>query len=375
MTLVFYTSGHGLGHASRDIEVIQALVRLKPEIRIVIRTSAPRWIFKTPAGNWPVEVDRVEADTGVVQIDGLRLDEDETARRAASFYADFDRRVDEEAAAIARLHAAAVVGDVPPLAFAAAARARVPSIALANFTWDWIYEAYPSFGSLAPGVMDIIRSAYQSATRSLRLPLHGGFQPMARMTKDIPLIARHAGRSRAETRRALGMDQNTVIALASFGGHGVDLPYATIATSTRFSLLVTDHETGNGTGRHRGAHVVGMAWLAERGFRYPDLVAAADVVVSKPGYGIVSECIANQTALLYTDRGRFREQDVFVAEMPRLLRCRHLSQDDLRAGRWEDGVESVLAQTPPPDRIETNGADAAARAILDTADSRPPVVD
>ena len=54
----------------------------------------------------------------------------------------------------------------------------------------------------------------------------------------------------------------------------------------------------------------------ERQLRYEDLVAAADVVVSKPGYGIVSECIANDTALLYTSRGRLIEYDVMVAEMP-----------------------------------------------------------
>ncbi len=48
------------------------------------------------------------------------------------------------------------------------------------------------------------------------------------------------------------------------------------------------------------------------GLLYQDLVAAADVVVSKPGYGIVSECVANGTALLYTSRGRFIEYDLFV---------------------------------------------------------------
>ena len=35
------------------------------------------------------------------------------------------------------------------------------------------------------------------------------------------------------------------------------------------------------------------------------LVGAADAVVSKPGYGIISECIANETAILYTSRGHF----------------------------------------------------------------------
>jgi len=100
------------------------------------------------------------------------------------------------------------------------------------------------------------------------------------------------------------------------------------------------------------------------GLKYEDLVAAVDVVVSKPGYGIVSECVANGTPLLYTSRGRFAEYEVMVAQMPGLLRCRHITQDDLLAGRWRAGVDSLLAQDDLPDRQRVDGAAVAARAIL-----------
>jgi L-arabinokinase len=98
--------------------------------------------------------------------------------------------------------------------------------------------------------------------------------------------------------------------------------------------------------------------------KYEDLVAAVDVVVSKPGYGIVSECVANGTPLLYTSRGRFAEYEVMVAQMPRMLRCRHITQDDLLAGRWRAGVDTLLGQDDLPDRQRVDGAAVAARAIL-----------
>ena len=81
--------------------------------------------------------------------------------------------------------------------------------------------------------------------------------------------------------------------------------------------------------------------------RYEDLVAAADVVVSKPGYGIVSECIANQTALLYTSRGVFAENDVLIAGMKPVVRSRFISQDDLRSGLWEPSIRALLAEPEP----------------------------
>jgi hypothetical protein len=48
-----------------------------------------------------------------------------------------------------------------------------------------------------------------------------------------------------------------------------------------------------------------------------------------------------------TSRGRFIEYDLFVAEMPRILRCRYISQEDLRAGRWADAIDALLAHDPP----------------------------
>jgi hypothetical protein len=49
MPVVFYISGHGLGHASRDIEVMRALLARRPDLPIVVRTSAPRWLFERTA--------------------------------------------------------------------------------------------------------------------------------------------------------------------------------------------------------------------------------------------------------------------------------------------------------------------------------------
>ncbi len=56
------------------------------------------------------------------------------------------------------------------------------------------------------------------------------------------------------------------------------------------------------------------------GLRYEDVVRAVDVVVTKPGYGIIAECLANDTALLYTSRGHFIEYDVLTRDAPRFLR-------------------------------------------------------
>ena len=136
--IVFYVSGHGFGHASRSIEVINAILAKRPETRIGVRTSAPRWLFDlTVKGK--VAYSSLECDTGVVQVDGLSLDEADSIRRAWSFHSDLVTRAASETRSLRELGAGLIVGDIPPLAFAVSASSGIPSIGLGNFTWDWIY--------------------------------------------------------------------------------------------------------------------------------------------------------------------------------------------------------------------------------------------
>ena len=330
-----------------------AIARQRRGARLIFRTTVPRW-FLDASATAPIEVHAVEVDTGVVQIDSLRVDEAETVRRAVDFARSLDARAEREAVFLREVGATVVVGDVPPLAFAAAARAGVPSVALANFTWDWIYDACAPFAR-HPAVIAGMREAYGLATSALRLPMHGGFEPMQAVVRDIPFIARRSALGRAAARRALGLSDSQRVVLPSFGAYGLALPYADLAVSPSFTLLLPPgSEAGLEAGR----------------LRYEDLVAAADVVVSKPGYGIVSDCIANGAALLYAMRGGFVEEELLAAEMPRVLRCRPLSQEDLRAGRWDLAIEALMDQPPPPDRPDIDGADTAARHILDAAGCR-----
>ncbi len=378
--LVFYISGHGFGHASRDIEVINAVGRLSPSTRIIVRTSAPQWLFDLTT-TVPHEFHRIDTDTGIVQPDSVSHDIPETMRRAAKFYGEFEARVAREAAFLrslvetrggpSRAADVIVVGDIPPLAFAAASRAGVTSFALGNFTWDWIYEGYEEAEALAPGLVNTIRDAYRLAVEGWRLPMHGGFESIAPVA-DIPFIARHSYRDAEETRRAFGLPLDRKIVLSSFGGYGLRaLPLAQVDCLDEYSVVLADATIGTASLKgspHRVSDqifVLRESAIYDSGFRYEDLVRAADVVLTKPGYGIIAECLANDTALVYTSRGVFREYDVLVREMPRFLRCAFIDHDALFSGRWRAALSRALARPSPASRPPTDGAAAAAARIVD----------
>jgi hypothetical protein len=153
--------------------------------------------------------------------------------------------------------------------------------------------------------------------------------------------------------------------LASFGGLGIDgLSLEPLATLDGYAVVTTGHALGFEGSVPRGVILLDDRDVYRRGLRYEDLVRAADAVVTKPGYGIIAECLANDTAILYTSRGHFVEYDVLVDAMPRFLRCRFIDHDDLFAGRWRPHLDALLAQPAPPDRPATNGADVAAGYLL-----------
>jgi len=368
--LAFYISGHGFGHASRVIETMNAVLAAAPGARLVVRTSAARWLFDVTVRG-PFEFHRVDCDTGVVQTDSLHLDAAATIREAAAFMDGIDARAEAEAAFLRARGVSLVVGDLPPLAFEAAARAGVPAVATGNFTWDWIYEGYADELREAPGLVPAIRRAYDRAALTLRLPMWGGFEHWRSPIVDVPFVARHSRRDPAEVRETIGVPDGSRMVLASFGGLGIDgLALGPLARLSGYTVVTTGHALGLEGGVPDGVVLLDDRDVYARGLRYEDLVRAADVVVTKPGYGIIAECLANDTAMLYTSRGHFVEYPVLVEAMPHFLRCRFIDHDDLYGGRWQAHLDALLAQPAPPDRPATNGADVAARSILGVSAGR-----
>ena len=64
--------------------------------------------------------------------------------------------------------------------------------------------------------------------------------------------------------------------------------------------------------------------------------------------------------MLYTSRGAFREYDTLVNALPRFVRSRFISQDELFAGRLLSPLTGLLTQSPPAEAMATDVAEAAA---------------
>jgi L-arabinokinase len=353
-----YVTGHGFGHATRTAEVLRQARVLSPRVPVTVIAAAPARLFQAALGADTV-VRALACDVGLAQKDALVIDEEATVERCRQFAAAWPALVDEEARWLARAGARVVLGDIPPLAFAAARAAGVPAIGMTNFSWDWVYAHLARRHPPLREAAEAAAAAYASATGLLALPFAGDLSAFPRRER-IPLVARRPAVDKGEARRRLGLGSRPAV-LVSFGGLGLPgFGPGSLAGVSEFDFLWSETP-----GAFPG-HVRPLpADLAALGLGYQDVVGAADVVLTKPGYGIVSDAIGARTRLVYTERGDFPEYPVMVREMGEYLPAVHVSNADLAAGRLRDAIARVLAEPYPP-TPDLSGARVAARRLLES---------
>lgn len=341
----YYITGHGLGHASRSCQIINTLRRRHPEISVEVVSTAAAWFFRgflDPS----VAVRPLALDFGVLQRDSLIMREEETLRAYRSFLPEKERLTATEAESLRTAGVKLVAADIPAAAFAAATAAGVFSVGISNFTWDWIYAGLAERHSGYEDVLASLAADYRQADLLLRLPFHDP-ESVIRAVEDQPLVARVSAYEKAEVRDFLRIPEDCRVGLVSFGGFGLKAFDPRPLGRLDDWIFLCESALADGPSNLRA--------LPAGRFNYPDLVKAADVVVTKPGYGIVSECLANGTACLYTGRGDFREQALLVEGLRRYGRAGQIGNEELRAGRWQEALESLLAQPAPTARLATDG--------------------
>jgi len=361
--IAFYISGHGLGHAMRMKELMRCLLHEDPRVEIFVMGTMPSWVYDEPPA-LRVHQRFLRCDVGAIQKDSLHLDVRCTLEENAEFYRGIDALVKREAGFIRAEEIDIVVGDIPPLAFLVSSSAGVTGIAIGNFSWDWIYEEYAAAHPHYAYLVDMVRDAYARADLLLRLPFHGDMSAF-RTILDIPLIARRGVAAKEEVRSLLGIraDEARKVVFISMGGH-VRAEIGEEAAGDFGDYIYISYFTPAGK-------MENLILLENKSrIPHPDLVRASDLVISKPGYCTVAECIANQTPLMYTSRDRFREFPVMESAVRKFCRWYYLPREDFHAGAWRKHLDAFfsLPGTPWPD-IPPDGATVAARQILNPPDT------
>jgi len=353
--IAYCITPHGFGHAVRSCEVLRRLIEIEPGIEPVIISTIPDSIIEQNVGR-RLPSRRVQFDFGLVQYDSIRFDLEKTLSALRRLREDSTALVQQEVQFLRKEKVRAIVSDIPFLAFDAARKCGIPGIGISNFLWDWIYQSYTNLDHGWKSIVSWARENYAKCTLLLQLPMHGDCAACPNI-EDVPLVARKATISPEEIRRALGLNRDQRVFLVSFTALEMDRrAYSRLEKLRDVTFLYKSPLV---------FPAVNASNLDGYNFSYVDVVAAVDGVITKPGYGIVSDCLANGAPMIYTERGIFPEYEVLVGEMEKNLKTAYLSPRDFYEGNWEKAMDRICSSRAKLPQMSAGGAEACARRILD----------
>lgn len=332
MRLIAYISAHGFGHWAQTEPVLKQISRLRPDTEFVLRTSLPEQRLRAWSDLPFKLVSDPPVEVGFIQKDALRENASATIEAVHDFHADWDGKVEREAVLLKELKGDMVLSNITPLAFLSAKKAGLRSVGLASLDW------HASYRKLLPsndGALMQIAAAYEACDLLLELPL--GMPKVAfPLRKSIDHIARTSADSKQAIRKKMGLDQQLKLALVLFGGTRFpDFSIELLGRIPEWNFILPDFYESKG-GMPFNVHINSVDC------DIADLMMASDVIVSKPGYGVIVEAWAAQKPLAYVPRSEFPEYPYLKQWLDEYAPALELDRERFVRGDWLEVLEALV---------------------------------
>lgn len=351
--LCYYITGHGFGHAIRATQVLKAL---PPDLPLILKTTAPERLFREELRGRTFEYISVEYDCGCLQSDSVTVLPRETLTRYSEIAARNAAHLPAEIAFLQSQGVRCVASDVPSFPLSAARGAGIPSVAVANFTWHDIYAEYVETDA-DTALLTQMASEYASATLAcltpLSVPTVGDIFPHR---EHVPLVARRGLSIRPALKAEFGIPERKHVALLYLGNWGLNIDWPALEKWTDWVFLVD---------QPLPTPIANVQPFDARRWPYADVAASVDAVISKAGYGTLTECIANSVPLIYLPRYGFREHEALVLGMKEWGGGVEISEQAFFAGEWGESLHAALSSVLNSNIYPTNGAEVIARKLLE----------
>lgn len=328
--------------------VLRALAGRNPALRLTVRASAPEAFLREhlPPG---ARLLPASADLGMAMHHALGVDVSASLEWYRATCADWDRRVEAAAAELVRLEADAVLSNIAFLPLAAAARAGMASAAFSCLNWADVFEHYCGSALGGRAIVSRLRAAYAGADLFLA-PEPAMRMPWLPNRRALPPVARLGTPDRDGLRQRLGTVPGDRVVLLSLGGMAYPLDVSLWPILPGLQVVAGMAVEGEHPQVHP-AEALGMRWI--------DLVASSDAVLTKPGYGTVTEAACNGIPVLYLARDGWPEEPFLVNWLRSHGRSLELPRHALTAGQLAEPLQALMAQPVPVPPVPDGAVQAA----------------
>lgn len=340
--IAYFISDHGFGHATRSCAVIQELIQC--EVPVCVITSVPIWLFKEILSTMvdSIQFISTQVDVGFVQKTPTTIDHKQTLNNLEQFWGNINPKVTDIAHQLSTWKATRVVYDITPLGPLVAEKLNIPSIAISNFSWDWLYEKLSNQVIEYAKYVKFISNAYKKTKLFLKLPYCAQIKSFESIPfKQLGWISLRSTIPRNQVRKLLELDMNTKYALYTFGGHEfqVDIKQWKIPKDWKIVLVEVKNQNDNPS-----VKIISREFLNKNNIQRVDLVNAMDIVVGKTGYGTVSECIVHGVPMLGSGREGFDgEHDLLMKALKETVGGSEVNvKEELITARFFEKADLVL---------------------------------
>jgi uncharacterized protein (TIGR00661 family) len=336
-TIAYYISDYGHGHAARSIAIIRFLLRKHPDIKIAICCSFAINFIKKSLENEDqnrLHYHFVQNDFGfILKKNSIEVDIFGMNQQYDHYIDGVGEYVEQEKEFLTNIEADLVVSDISPLPFLAAKQLKIPTVGISNFTW---YRAYQDI--LSSGKLQVLYDAYSQMDHFI--PLAGADEPewKGKIQTPIDYFCREMDEAVVDKIRK-ELDPTNERFLVYFGlGMKIgidDLSALNLWESDRCIFVVSGNTSIEGNNIYK---------IPSEETETQHYIAACDMVISKPGWGTVSEAIQSRRPLLILERSNMREDQNTINYLLSKQWCHLLPWSDLPSFQITDDIKHQMNQ-------------------------------
>ena len=351
--IAYFVSPHGFGHAARAAAVMETLSEFDPGFQFEIFTTVPSWFFQDSVSA-PFTYHHLVTDIGLVQKNAFQADLKDTLRALNDFLPPKPSLIREIAETINALNCVLIICEIAPLGILVAKEARIPSILVENFTWDWIYQQYAVSDKRINRHIDYLQPIFNA------VDYHIQTKPVCRRNSADLItapVSRKIKTHGSKIRIRLGIPADAKMVLITTGG--IPQSYGFLEKLNNLPKI-TFVLPGAGPAMKMVDNLIILPHRSD--YYHPDLINAADAVIGKVGYSTLSEIYHGGVPFGYVARSNFRESESMTkfiqSQMPGIA----LSESEFNSGSWTAKLADLL-DLAPVKRDIANGSEQISRFI------------
>ena len=334
-------SAHGYGHLSQIAPVINGLHGAVAGLDVTVQTEIPRALIEKRL-DCPFRQVARTADIGMLMDGPTVIRWEESLRAYQAFHRGWESHMEEQTAIFSANRPDLVLTDIPCLPLVAAKSLGIPAVAYSSLNWVDIIEVNERIADRMRPELAAMRDAYRQADCFIQ-PEPSMPMPWLERRRPVGPVMLVGENIRPRIDADLGLAPGDRLVLVSLGGIPLADRLECWPALPGVHWMIADSAARERDDVH--------LW-DEAQHRFIDVLASADLVITKPGYGMFTEIAAVGLPALNIARPDWGESAVLEQWLGARTALRTIPLQQLLAGDIAAEVVELLAAgraapTPP----------------------------